>query len=413
MFAVSIGVVVARYRDRAQRQTRRLWEDRSAAQVEFEQRSAQVRAATRLTPGHDFKKTLAVLASFGSSSARAAALEQGEHPGLLIGYDDSGTTLRDAAEWTWIDPADAGCLWLSREQADELSTFMDLAEEGATTDDAATLLVTAAHGSTLGLRYLGREIVLEHPPPVFQALIDPGAVSLIVGGVIKLWSVTAGDFRGTRRALPTIAGLFDIAAAGYFLLRPPDADQYVRVIACSALSSLSFCQPVVRGAARATTPAGSSVFPATGGLGSMILVCERYRHQLGAWRYPLRALIATVWLAAALAHEGRPLFDLINEAPTLFLGPLATTGIDERIRYEASVLEHELRDEFARRVEGARRDAVDHELRRFEDQLQLAERELATLSATIPQDLRDVLEQDCENLRRWLRDPMARETLAR
>ncbi len=394
-----------------QSQIRDEWQLRTRDQIEFERVAAQVRAAVYPGPGHDFKKTLAVLAAYGSRAARQASIHQGAHPATVLDHATSGQTLRDAAGWIWIEPPDAATTWLSINQAASVRAFLDdAAHDGDDLREAVLTVETDALGSA-HLVHLDRVLELAPERPSISTHVDPVVHAFLVGGMQKIVSLASSEFP-RRTTLARISAALDIVGVIWFAQHPPARDHRYWTIAPVAASSALFCLSVARGDAIRTNRYGNAVFPASAGVQSIMLVAERYGTDLVTTRWVLRLLASAMWVSAEILPQRRPLGPVIAEIVPLALQPLVTTGIAQRVRFESAALQRHLADEFRDRVAAERLAAADDELARYGAQLELAEHELDSPDVGVPDDIRAALAQECKALRSWLTDPTTRNALA-
>ncbi len=398
---------LARHRDRMQRDARRRWWDRANALIAAEAERAAVGAAMRPSPGHDFKKTLSVLAWAGSEPARAAAEEQMERPRLVTRTTGGSTLMMTVpgmpiAPWaacdTWLYPADQRRLLAHIDEVD------DLLEDRS----PAPLIEVLPHdGPGLLLRYRGRSLALDVSPPPLDQSLDAVKAAIGVGITYKLIS----SIQGTRRVPAWVsvpAALVDV-----LLLLAHDRarvaqrpERFHRTAVAATVSAMGFMA-----AARLTAPIppGIEEFPASYGAFAALGVLGTSNDQVG---WPVTTALAGItcgtWLALQRGAGRRPV-SAAPEAAGLWATFAGSRGLTTRVASEAASVESRLKLQFAERVQHARRSAARAELDRFRRQVELAETELHALRGRMDPELVEFVRQECEELRQWIDTPTARD----
>lgn len=407
--ALGLGGLLAQRREAFQERIKADWHRRTAPWLALERVAARVRVATASSQGHDFKKTLAALGQLGSASALEAAREQGDHPHVVLEHATDGATMWDVCHdlAVWPEPPSSWTTWLTDEQIDQLGRLVTAANAdlGPGIDDEVTLQVGAISGRGVQVRYRGRTASLVHSRPTAHARLDPVGLSLLLGGA---WKALTPMMAGVEALPAGLAALVDLAGFAVYASSPPDQDEATRVLGLAVGSTAILDAAIALGKSRETGASGEVAFGATPATQGLLFVIGRYGGALGRRGWWLTAGAFGLWgLGAARTAKRYPAAAL---AELCFLGMItgATVGLDERIEFEARLLEKRLDTTLDDDLDQARRTGAEQELERFQRHLALAEVELARLDAKAEPGMVDVfdrLRQDCDALRTWLKDP--------
>jgi hypothetical protein len=414
LFSVTMGAAIARQRDRYQRRARAQWADTTRMTLAIEEAVGRVRAATASSPGHDFKKVLAALGVFGSAPAEAASREQTQHPLETIQATPGGMTALDAADASGvaIEPETAWTTWLDGSQVTQLADFVratDAANPSATIDVEPVVRVVATRRAGVLVRYRGVSSTLSRASTRPDVRIDPVAMSLLLGAILKaITPITAG----MRRAPALGAAAIDLGTSLHYMRSAPSDRDRPTVLGAAFTSAAVFDAAAALGFSTNHGASGELAFPATNGSIGAALALARYAPDARRSRGAAAALLFAMWAMASRRPIRANPIAAVAELCFLAISATATAGVDARIDHERTELERALERQLHEQVEAARHRGVRFELDRYRSQLLLAHRELASLGDAVPSDVHDSIVTDCDALARWLDDPETEAWLA-
>lgn len=409
-FATIGGFALARHRDHLQRDARQRWWERAQVLVAEEAHRTAAGAATRPSPGHDFKKTLAVLAWCGSEAAKAAMDEQMSHPSVAT-HQAGGATIGMTVPGLPVEPPDAADTWLDPPTQVRLLDYLDSIDD-LLEDRAPPPLMQVANDERGGLhiRYRGHLVSFAPTSPQIDAALDPVSAAIGVGITFKVISA----LEGAHPVPPWVAApvvLVDLALleAHRRRRRARREDRFRLAAIGSTVSALGFMA-----AASATSPrttARAEEFPVLLGAMAALGVLGTCNEQAG--RQLTQTLVgltsaATIGLwfrnqRLSTAGSAWAVADLwTNAGASLWMTYAASHGLTTRIAAETANVEALLAEEFSARLRSARSAASRRELERFQAQLDIARVELAARRGAMDPDLVAFVEQECTDLHRWL-----------
>lgn len=396
----AVGLFTARHRSRLQRSARREWVELTGPRVEHEARAAVADLVTASSPAHDFTKTLLVLEDAGASEAGAVARRHLGRPAEVVSGSREGRMLGHVVRRVPIDPADAGRLLLSEEQAESVRRFLATAADISTSPAAAAVRVVAAADGSLRLSFGGEELELRSEPPGYRARLSPTSSMFVLSAALR-----ASDLLPVFRSLPRTALVAviacDLVGAVRFWRRPP-ADEDVPLLL--ALTLVGCGIGLVGAASRRATVVNADGEPHLAGIAvaqGSALVLAAHWGRLGRGRIALPAVVAG-FLAATLRRT-RPSAVLWAESLTVLGQSLVSMWrLEELVDLESEVFHQSLHDELDARRREARDHALADELDRYEAELLVAEHALAGLGDALDPDSRALVVSECGALRDWL-----------
>jgi hypothetical protein len=398
----TVGVVVARQRDALQAHTTATWMERAQRQVEHERVTSRFALMTTSSPGHDFKKTLFALGLAGSDEAMAAALEQGARPAQAR-REMNDRLLAEAAHRIAIEPPDQAMRPLTEPHVRALQQFLLEAAERAPDGGDQSIMVEDIGGYALRLTYLGSELILRNDPPPLAARLNPTAVTIGVGAMLKTTD-TLLAFGGsqTRWIMGPLTAL-DVYGMARYWRRPPNGENLSGVF---RLAFAGGCMGIAAASGpwtRLTNREGAAAYPALHALRDLLLVLLPNWDMATPRQKQAVPALAAAALAATLIrrrHSGFDWLDFLIEC-SIVTNAIAVFRVASRVEDEASMLEERMFDWYAGQIVEARQLGEREELAVYRAQLEIARRALKQLPGLDPDD-RASLQIDCDLLQEWL-----------
>jgi hypothetical protein len=397
-----IGVSVARQRHSLQEESKLAWLERATVLVEHEQLASRFHLMSASSPGHDFKKTLFALGLAGSAEAMAAALEQGERPGLA--YSSlSGRLLREAAHRVPIEPPEQGLRLLTESQVTSLQTFLTSAAEAASDGSEQVLRVEDTPGFGLQLRYLDSKLMLRNDPPPLAARLNPTAVTIGVGAALKICGSVFPYERGFSPLIAfPMAGL-DIYGLIRYWRQAPSRENLGEVVRLSLINNGIGILASTTRLAHLTNPYGSNVYPSFYALRDILFVLLPNWDMLSQNQRRSIPLGLAASIGATLfrrRHFGTDYLELWTD----FTAGMAMSvfRVSTRVEDEANMLEEVMFAWYSAQIASARRRGEEEEMSVYSSQLAVAIDALHGAIRLTSED-RGVLESDCSLMGDWIR----------
>jgi hypothetical protein len=396
-----MGFLLARLRDRLQKEARSSWQTRALTQSQIEGHTARALLYTKNTDAHAFRKNLIPLYRAGSLEAEARLRAAQDLPLQAVSGGD-GTTLHSAVMGVPLNPSEAGRIWVGDRQCEQIRQFIDEAEMVPRSGGAH--LNVAAIWSHLELEYLGHRTVITHDLPCLETRLDPVPAGLLLAALWKILAIHEGVPVSTVLGCVTL----DVAAFVTYYTKP-DVDQRPPpvVLALSLASCVLFASAIALGHGRTIRDDGSPIFPATQVIDGCAIVLVRYWEELSSrTRWGLTAALAVAWSIAALLPIRRAPLEVLVEALNPLSVAFSAYGIGERVAYEARLLEESLQQKFSEDLRESREEAVTALLGYYEEMVSFVEHETALRRSDIPEDVAAAIDVECAALRIWLARPM-------
>jgi hypothetical protein len=413
LLSVAAGWALGYSRSRQVQRLRTEFDRASARRLEVDRQAAAVRLATKSSPGHDFKKTLAVLGAYGSAPARVLAQAHGARPARVLQRATGGSTLFDVFTQlgVWPEPPDRWHHWLTPPQVATVERFVADGPSSPDDDDDAALVDEVSEGG-LRVTFRGRHVVLVDPPLRPQGRVDVLAVAAGLGTAWKLLRMRGLPAHGPKRAL-LLAGVATDAATTLALALATTADVPTDWIIASTVAAGAVFDLAARRPADPATDGGGVIGfriatapdrPATTGLLGPAVLLGCFWSEIGRHRWVMAGGLAAAWVASRpdVVSSRRA---VVEESLWLLELFFASKNFQRRLRCERDDVAAALADDFQRRRQAVLRQDVDAELDRLADELRVAERELALLQDELGPDIAADLAAECDELRAWLVDP--------
>jgi hypothetical protein len=169
-------------------------------------------------------------------------------------------------------------------------------------------------------------------------------------------------------------------------------------------------QPVAAGRRGVTNRHTATSRPPTTGLLGPAVVLGCYWAQIGRRRWIVAGGLGAAWVASRPYVVSSPRA-LLEESLWLLELFFASKDFQGRVLAERELLSATLVDEFDRRRHAMLRHDVEAELDRLEEELRVAERELAIWQHELGPDIAADLAAECDGLRAWLSDPATAQSM--
>ena len=393
----------ARQRARLQGHARERWWDRTSSQIAQERIEELTNLVTSSTVGHDFKKTLFALGSFGSAAAWDAAQRQAQRPVEVMSESD-GATLRSVVKSIRIEPLDAQRLWIGATDTARIERFLDLANAQAVDGADQTLRVAFTDTRSTELRYLGSTLLLVNEPSPLLANLYPTSAGLMLSAFWKVSSVVPA-WRGLPPPIAIGTALVDVALARVVWRTPPNDAVLRRIL---VIASVNNFVGLVLSATQFAPERTATGDPSLAGnqylVGSAMLLSSHWARVSNVHRAMLPSFFL-LWVVTGQIRRRVPALHVLGEAFMILVPVVAAWRFTDRIEGEVALVEHALAREFAVACDEARAQVIADEKDEFRVQLDIARRALADLGDVLDSSTRHQLDAECRALEIWIDSP--------
>lgn len=396
-----LGMSAFQSRVVARRRVAERWRERTRHELKSYQLAASVSAATRRTPGHDFKKVLAALGYFGSDSARLAAAEQMSWPSRQTPSD--GAMLAELVAGRPIRPLSAGGVWLVGPQVRRVADFLSRVDH---VDSAVPVVVEK---QVAVLRISVGDARLEVQPESWRVafLLDTLGLGVTTFSIFRLSMLTvfpAAPF-ATMAARVGDAVALQLRSRGVFGRRSPQAMITLMLAgaAFEAWRSANYQRKWFGKRSTGGTQPFLTFVPVT-----FALIGQW--PQLGRFRYAATTTLVGL-MTGTIVRSGVPWHFAIRATASMLPTMAPAYSLRSMLSEDAAALELQLGEELNRAVARAHRQAAEDELERYKVQLDLAVAELERLGDRVPPAVAAELSSECRWMAEWLASPSALSAL--